>query len=163
LIKNNALYSSEFKTWYFDSPNYTFSYENNDVVVKVPNTNIIGYVVGDSAFIYNTSGTYTLSNTSWNGIGGKVNWARAGMDANNIYATFNKYFIDMSKQEEKFKQEADLLKKSCKQEPKDVELIQDLMALQKTKTLMIRKRGLQSDIDNRLNQFIEELKNPEKG
>jgi len=26
--------------------------------------------------------------------------------------------------------------------------------------LMIRKRGLQSDIDNRLNQFIEELKNP---
>jgi DNA sulfur modification protein DndC len=41
-------------------------------------------------------------------------------------------------------------------------LIQDLLALQKTKTLMIRKRGLQSDIDNRLNQFIEELKNPEK-
>jgi DNA sulfur modification protein DndC len=53
-----------------------------------------------------------------------------------------------------------LLKKSCTQEPKDVELIQDLLALQKTKTLMIRKRGLQADIDNRLNQFIEELKNP---
>lgn len=64
----------------------------------------------------------------------------------------------MSKQEEKFKQEADLLKKSCKQEPKDVELIQDLLALQKNKTLMLRKRGLQSDIDNRLNRFIEELK-----
>jgi DNA sulfur modification protein DndC len=68
----------------------------------------------------------------------------------------------MSKQEEKFKQEVELLKKACKQEPKDVDLIQDLLALQKTKTLMIRKRGLQSDIDNRLNQFIEELKNPEK-
>jgi DNA sulfur modification protein DndC len=66
----------------------------------------------------------------------------------------------MSKQEEKYKQEADLLKKSCKQEPKDVELNQDLLALQKTKTLMIRKRGLQADIDNRLNQFIVELKNP---
>ena len=35
-------------------------------------------------------------------------------------------------------------------------------ALQKTKTLMIRKRGLQSDIDNRLNQFIEELQNSGK-
>lgn len=43
-----------------------------------------------------------------------------------------------------------------------MELIQDLLALQKTKTLMIRKRGLQADIDNRLNQFIEELKNQEK-
>ena len=62
----------------------------------------------------------------------------------------------MSKQEEKFKQEAELLKKSCNQEPKDVELIQDLLALQKTKTLMIRKRGLQADIENRLDKFIKE-------
>lgn len=79
-----------------------------------------------------------------------------------VYNRIFKTQIDMSKQEEKYKQEADLLKKSCKQEPKDVELIQDLLALQKTKTLMIRKRGLQSDIDNRLNQFIEESKNPGK-
>ena len=68
----------------------------------------------------------------------------------------------MSKQDEKHKQETELLKNSCRQEPKDVSLIQDLLALQKTKTLMIRKRGLQSDIDNRLNQFIEELKNPKE-
>jgi DNA sulfur modification protein DndC len=79
-----------------------------------------------------------------------------------VYNRIFKTQIDMSKQEEKYKQEVDLLKKSCKQEPQDVELIQDLLALQKTKTLMIRKRGLQSDIDSRLNQFIEELKNPEK-
>lgn len=80
----------------------------------------------------------------------------------DIYNRIFKTKIDMSKQEEKFKQEAELLKKSCKEQPKDVELIQDLLALQKTKTLMIRKRGLQADIDNRLNQFIEELKNQEK-
>lgn len=73
---------------------------------------------------------------------------------NNIYNTQ----LDMSKQQEKFNQEAELLKKSCMQEPKDVGLIQDLLALQKTKTLMIRKRGLQSDIENRLEQFISELK-----
>jgi DNA sulfur modification protein DndC len=76
----------------------------------------------------------------------------------DLYNSIFKTQIDMSKHDEKFKQEEDLLKISCKQEPKDVELIQDLLALQKTKTLMIRKRGLQSDIDNRLNQFIEELK-----
>ncbi|NJN26653.1 MAG: DNA phosphorothioation system sulfurtransferase DndC [Cyclobacteriaceae bacterium] len=80
----------------------------------------------------------------------------------NIYNGIYKTDFDMSKQEEKFKQEVDLLKMSCNQEPKDVELIHDLLALQKTKTLLIRKRGLQSDIDNRLSQFIEELKKPGK-
>jgi len=93
----------------------------------------------------------------------QYHWFRDSFFKTKVSQVYNRIFktqIDMSKQEEKHKQEADLLKKSCKQEPKDVELIQDLLALQKTKTLMIRKRGLQSDIDNRLNQFIEELKNP---
>jgi DNA sulfur modification protein DndC len=90
-------------------------------------------------------------------------WFRDCFFKTKVSQVYNRIFktqIDMSKQEEKYKQEADLLKKSCKQEPKDVELNQDLLALQKTKTLMIRKRGLQADIDNRLNQFIVELKNP---
>jgi len=91
----------------------------------------------------------------------QYHWFRDSFFKTKVSQVYNRIFqtqIDMSKQEEKFKQEADLLKKSCKQEPKDVELIQDLLALQKTKTLMIRKRGLQSDIENRLDQFIEELK-----
>jgi DNA sulfur modification protein DndC len=75
----------------------------------------------------------------------------------DIYNKIYKTRLDMTKHEEKFKQESELLKKSCKSEPKDVELIQDLLALQKTKTLMIRKRGLQVDIENRLDQFIESL------
>lgn len=88
-------------------------------------------------------------------------WFRDCFFKTKVSQVYNRIFktqMDMSKQEEKYKQEADLLKESCKQEPKDVELIQDLLALQKTKTLMIRKRGLQSDIDSRLNQFIEDLK-----
>jgi DNA sulfur modification protein DndC len=78
----------------------------------------------------------------------------------DIYNRIYKSNIDMGKQEEKFKQEADLLRKSCKEEPQDLQLIQDLLALQKTKTLMIKKRGLQSDIENRLNQYIKELNIP---
>lgn len=91
----------------------------------------------------------------------QYHWFRDSFFKTKVSQVYNRIFqtqIDMSKQEEKLKQEADLLKKSCRQEPKDVELIQDLLALQKTKTLMIRKRGLQSDIENRLDQFIEELK-----
>jgi DNA sulfur modification protein DndC len=95
----------------------------------------------------------------------QYHWFRDCFFKIRVSQVYNRIFktqIDMSKQEEKYKQEEELLKKSCKQEPKDVGLIQDLLALQKTKTLMIRKRGLQSDIDNRLNQFIIESKNPEK-
>jgi len=91
----------------------------------------------------------------------QYHWFRDSFFKTKVSQVYNRIFqtqIDMTKQEEKFKQEADLLKKSCKQEPKDVELIQELLALQKTKTLMIRKRGLQSDIENRLDQFIEDLK-----
>ena len=76
----------------------------------------------------------------------------------DVYNSLFKTKIDMSKQEEKVKQETELLLKSCNQEKADVALIQDLLALQKTKTLMIRKRGLQADIENRLDQYIEEFK-----
>lgn len=93
----------------------------------------------------------------------QYHWFRDCFFKTKVSQVYNHIFktqIDMGKQEEKLKQETDLLKNSCKQEPRDIELIQDLLALQKTKTLMIRKRGLHSDIDNRLNQYIEELKNP---
>jgi len=72
----------------------------------------------------------------------------------DIYNRIYKTQFDMSKQEEKQKQESDLLRKSCKQEPKDVELIHNLLALQKTKTLMMRKRGLLDDIERRIEQEI---------
>jgi len=72
----------------------------------------------------------------------------------DIYNRIYKTKFDMSKQEEKQKQESDLLRKSCKQEPKDVELIHNLLALQKTKTLMMRKRGLLDDIERRIEQEI---------
>lgn len=76
---------------------------------------------------------------------------------NTVSDIYNKIFkthIDMTKQEEKLKQETDLLKESCNNDGKQVELIHDMLALQKTKTLMIRKRGLQADLENRIEQFI---------
>lgn len=76
----------------------------------------------------------------------------------DIYKRIYKTNMDMSKQEEQIKQETELLKQSCKNNPDHVEVIHDLLALQKTKTLMIRKRGLQADIESRLDKFIEESK-----
>ena len=73
----------------------------------------------------------------------------------DVYNKIYKAKFDMSKQLEKQKQESDLLSKCCKQEPKDVELIHDLLALQKTKTLMMRKRGLLDDFNRRIDLEME--------
>lgn len=86
----------------------------------------------------------------------QITWYRDGIFTNkvsDIYNTINQTQIDMSKHDEKFKQEEDLLKKTCK-ESDDFALIQELLMLQKRKTLMLRKKGLQSDIENRLEEFI---------
>jgi DNA sulfur modification protein DndC len=86
-------------------------------------------------------------------------WFRDGFfktKVSDIYNRIYKTHIDMSKQEEKYKQEQELLN-SCCDTPKDVELINNLLAIQKTKLLMIRKRGLQADLETCLNQHIEKL------
>jgi DNA sulfur modification protein DndC len=80
----------------------------------------------------------------------------------DIYNEIYEKNLDMSKHDERHKKEAELLKNSCTKNPQDVELIHDLLALQKTKTLMIKKRGLQADIENRLDQFIIDSKNKKK-
>ena len=71
---------------------------------------------------------------------------------NNIYDRN----LHMNKQQKNSKEENNLLYASCQHDPQEVALIQDLLALQKTKTLMIKKRGLQADLENRIEQFVEE-------
>lgn len=75
----------------------------------------------------------------------------------DIYNSIFNNGIDMGRQHDKRNEEIDLLKQCCKDE-KDVELIQDLLDLQKTKTLMLRKRGLQSDIETRIDKYIADSK-----
>lgn len=90
-------------------------------------------------------------------------WFRDHFFKTKVSDVYNKIYkanFDMSKQEEKIREEQKLLLEACKKNAKDVELIQDLLALQKTKTLMIRKRGLQADIENRLDEYIKTM---EKG
>ena len=48
-----------------------------------------------------------------------------------------------------------LLEKSCT-DKRHYQLIKELLALQKTKSLMMRKYGLRNDIETRLNRFIKE-------
>lgn len=85
-------------------------------------------------------------------------WYRAHQFKFKVSEIYNRVYkkeITMGAHEEKMRKEEELLKTSCKGDEKDFELIQDLLKLQKTKTLMIRKRGLQEDIKNRIEEFIK--------
>lgn len=53
-------------------------------------------------------------------------------------------------------QERLLLEKACAEHPKHFQLIQDLLALQKNKVLLMRKYGLTTDLESRLETFIKE-------
>lgn len=51
-------------------------------------------------------------------------------------------------------QERLLLEKACKDNPKHFQLIQELLALQKNKVLLMRKHGLQLDLESHLESFL---------
>ena len=53
-------------------------------------------------------------------------------------------------------QERILLEKSCKKNPNHFALIQELLALQKNKVLLMRKYGLQTDLESRLENYVKE-------
>ena len=52
-------------------------------------------------------------------------------------------------------QERILLEKSCAKNPDHFTLIQELLALQKNKVLLMRKYGLQTDLESRLENYVK--------
>lgn len=76
---------------------------------------------------------------------------------NDIYnRVFNKT-IDM-KSSEKVEQEKKLLKNVCSKNPGHYELIEELLILQKNKSLLNKKHGLKNDIENRIEEYIKTQK-----
>jgi DNA sulfur modification protein DndC len=75
-----------------------------------------------------------------------------------IYQDVYKTKLDMKEQNEKTEKELDLLRKSCDENPHDFDLIQELLTLQKNKSLLNRKRGLEDDIESRIEEYIKREK-----
>mgnify|MGYP003625610908 FL=1 len=72
-----------------------------------------------------------------------------------IYHKAYKTNINMEEQNKKQEKELELLKKSCEKNPEDFELIQELLMLQKNKALLNKKRGLKSDIENKIEEYLK--------
>lgn len=72
-----------------------------------------------------------------------------------IYQEIYDEDFDMKDQNERVRKEQELLKKACEDNPEDFDLIQELLMLQKNKSLLNRKRGLKDDIENRIEGHIK--------
>lgn len=75
-----------------------------------------------------------------------------------IYHKAYKSDLDMKDHNEKRGKELELLKKTCEKNPQDFELIQELLTLQKNKSLLNRKRGLKEDIETRIEEYLKKEK-----
>lgn len=86
----------------------------------------------------------------------QVNWYRDfnfGYQVSEIYNSIYKKSIEME-ENVKNKLEADLMREICSENPEEGELIEQLLLLQKSKSLMQRRRGLKNEIESRLLEFI---------
>jgi len=70
---------------------------------------------------------------------------------NKVYGTV----LDLGELNESVIKEKNLLKDVCKEDKKYYDLINDLLTLQKTKILLMKNRGLQKDIEERILRFTK--------
>lgn len=90
----------------------------------------------------------------------QVNWYRDfnfGYQVSEIYNSIYKESFSMG-ENVKNKLEADLMREICSENPEEGELIEQLLLLQRSKSLMQRRRGLKNEIESRLKEFVNNKK-----
>lgn len=91
-------------------------------------------------------------------VGIQVSWFRDGIFKYSVAEIYNKVFgtnITLDSADEKLIKEKELLKSVCRGSREDFQLINELLTIQKAKIILMNNRGLQSDIENRIEQFIK--------
>ena len=94
LINNLTLYESKGVAWKTDTYDFTFKYDSVPEV-DFPMFTLKCYANKDSSVIFNTKGSYYPLKNRWIGVNGKIDWTRAGFDADTVYAILGKYEIYM--------------------------------------------------------------------
>ena len=97
LFGTNKLYQSPAVEWFAGSNNYFFEFDSLPKIIFL-GTNLYCAVKADTATIFGTSGAYYPTEKKWVGNGGKVTWARAGIDDELVYAELKNYSALLTKQ-----------------------------------------------------------------
>ena len=88
----------------------------------------------------------------------QINWFRDGFFTPKVTDIYNDVYKRTMPFENMQYQERLLLEQVCKDTPEDYHLINDLVSLQKSKTILMNNNGLQGDIERRLDNYINERK-----
>ena len=88
----------------------------------------------------------------------QINWYRDGFFTPKVTDIFNEVYNRTMPFENMQYQERLILEQVCKDNPDDYHLINDLVSLQKSKTILMNNNGLQGDIERRLDNYINERK-----
>jgi len=98
LMESRALKTGEggSVTWKIKGGSFDFAIINKEPRLICKDINLIGARKLDSVTVVKTSGEYLPFDNVWNGKGGKVSWAEAGMDS-SIYAELSQYVVEANK------------------------------------------------------------------
>ncbi len=86
----------------------------------------------------------------------QVLWYRDGNFSTTVNDIYNEVYGYNIPNTNMGLQERILLEKACAKNPDHFTLIQELLALQKNKVLLMRKYGLQTDLESRLEKYVKE-------
>ncbi len=98
LFLANYLYVSNTTKWVASNSNYDFTFEEEPVVF-FPSIILTCYANNDSSVIYDTRGRYYPLQKKWVGEKGMVDWSRAGLKPEDVYATFGSYTVNLKSRE----------------------------------------------------------------
>lgn len=95
LFISNTLFESGSTRWVAGSGNYTFEF---DTVPRIafPAMNLTCYAKGDSSVITGIKGYYYPLTKTFSGNGGRITWARAGLNPSSVYADLIFTEIDLT-------------------------------------------------------------------
>jgi hypothetical protein len=99
-LTDKTIFISNSVQWKIAGDNYKFT-SAEKFEISFSQINLIGISRTDSLVIFKTNGRYLPSETSWNGKGGLVTWEKSGLEANDVFATLDKYEIILTRQDYK--------------------------------------------------------------
>lgn len=94
LFSRNVIFKSPTTEWGASSNNYTFDFDSIPKVI-FGNTDIYCFAKSDSISIKKTKGVFYPLSDRWEGFGGIVDWERADLPANEVFAELKKYTLNM--------------------------------------------------------------------
>lgn len=100
LLRDGYLYSSKSVRWSMgDAGGYVFRYDTVRGVYADINSDIdLTYSsLRDSNTIYSTKGRLYLTENIWEGEGGTVDWAKAGLPQDDVYVELGKYLVILNR------------------------------------------------------------------